>query len=74
MSVAESALLMGFPERWILPSGSRVAQRAVGNALCIPTASAVVEAAMAEAAMAEAAAADTDKGPEEAPPLAPAAL
>ena len=46
MTSAESAILMGFPSKWRLPHGSRVSQRAVGNALCVEMSKAIVEAAM----------------------------
>ena len=35
MTARESAVLMGFSMAWRLPQGSRAAQRAVGNALCV---------------------------------------
>ena len=46
MTSAESAILMGFPSEWRLPHGSRVSQRAVGNALCVEMSKAIMEAAM----------------------------
>ena len=46
MSPRESAVLMGFPSSWRLPKGSRVGQRAVGNALCIAMSKAIVHAAL----------------------------
>jgi hypothetical protein len=46
MSPRESAILMGFPQTWRLPKGSRVGQRAVGNALCVAMSKAIVEAAL----------------------------
>jgi len=52
LTVAESALLMGFPAGWRLPRGSRVGLRAVGNAVPPPLAQAVMGCAqqVAEAA------------------------
>ena len=38
---------MGFPSTWALPKGSRVAQRAVGNAMCVALSKAIVLAAVA---------------------------
>ena len=46
MSPRESAVLMGFPATWRLPTGSRVGQRAVGNALCVAMSKAIVEASL----------------------------
>jgi hypothetical protein len=46
MTPRESATLMGFPQTWRLPKGSRVGQRAVGNALCVAMSKAIVEAAL----------------------------
>lgn len=46
MTPRESAILMGFPAGWRLPKGSRVGQRAVGNALCVAMSKAIVEAAL----------------------------
>ena len=37
---------MGFPMTWRLPQGSRAAQRAVGNALCVAQSKAIVQAAI----------------------------
>ena len=45
MTAAESAVLMGFPPEWRLPSGSRNAQRAVGNAMCTHLSRAIMQAA-----------------------------
>ena len=45
MTARESAVLMGIPSRWRLPSRSRDAARAVGNALSVEMARAIVEAA-----------------------------
>ena len=47
MSAAESAVLMGFPKNWLLPDNSKAAQAAVGNAMCVSLARAIVEAAIA---------------------------
>ena len=52
VTVAESALLMGFPPGWQLPQGSRAGLRAVGNAVPPPLAQAVMLAAVATAAAA----------------------
>ena len=38
---------MGFPATWALPHGSRAAQRAVGNAVCVSLSKAIVLAATA---------------------------
>ena len=38
---------MGFPSTWALPKGSRVAQRAVGNAMCVALSKAIVLSAIA---------------------------
>jgi site-specific DNA-cytosine methylase len=46
MTARESAVLMGFPMTWRLPPGSRAAQRAVGNALCVAQSKAIVQAAI----------------------------
>ena len=46
MTSAESAILMGFPSDWRLPHGSRVSQKAVGNALCVDMSKAIMVAAM----------------------------
>ena len=46
MTSAESAILMGFPSEWRLPHGSRVSQKAVGNALCVEMSNAIMAAAM----------------------------
>ena len=42
-----STILMGFPLTWTLPKGSRAAQRAVGNAMCVALAKGIVLAAIA---------------------------
>ena len=47
MTARDSATLMGFPEKWALPKGSRAAQRAVGNAMCITLSKAIVLSAVA---------------------------
>ena len=46
MSAQDSAVLMGFKASWRLAKGSRNAQRMVGNALCVPMARAIMEAAI----------------------------
>ena len=46
MTARDSAVLMGFGATWRLPKGSRAAQRAVGNALCVSMAKAIVQAAI----------------------------
>ena len=48
LTVAESACLMGFPPGWQLPLGSRNGIRAVGNAVPVPLAAAIMRAAMGE--------------------------
>ena len=47
MTARDSAILMGFPLTWTLPKGSRAAQRAVGNAMCVALSRAIVLAAIA---------------------------
>ena len=47
MTARDSAILMGFPLTWTLPKGSRAAQRAVGNAMCVALAKGIVLAAIA---------------------------
>ena len=47
MTARDSATLMGFPPTWALPKGSRAAQRAVGNAVCVALSKAIVLAAVA---------------------------
>ena len=47
MTSRDSSVLMGFPSSWRLPKGSRVSQRAVGNAVCVALSKAIVLAAMA---------------------------
>jgi len=46
MTARDSAVLMGFGTSWRLPKGSRAAQRAVGNALCVSMAKAIMQAAI----------------------------
>jgi len=53
LTVAESALLMGFPPGWRLPQGSRVGLCAVGNAVPPPLAQAVMGCARLEAQQAQ---------------------
>ena len=45
LTVAESAVLMGFPPGWALPSGARAGMRAVGNSVPPPLARAVMACA-----------------------------
>ena len=47
MTARDSAILVGFPLTWTLPKGSRAAQRAVGNAMCVALAKGIVLAAIA---------------------------
>ena len=47
MTAPDSATLMGFPSTWALPKGSRAAQRAVGNAMCVALSKAIVLSAVA---------------------------
>ena len=47
MTARDSAILMGFAAEWRLPTGSRNAQRAVGNAMCVEMSKAIMEAALA---------------------------
>jgi len=47
MTARESAILMGFGPTWRIPKGSRNAQRAVGNALCVAMSTAIMQAAIA---------------------------
>lgn len=47
MKAHDSAVLMGFAAEWRLPSGSRNAQRAVGNAMCVEMSKAIMEGALA---------------------------
>ena len=42
---AEHAILQGFPKSWKFPSGSRLAIRAIGNAIPPPLAAAIIRAA-----------------------------
>ena len=46
MSARDSAVIMGFDAAWRLPKGSRAAQKAVGNAMCVPMSRAIVQAAI----------------------------
>ena len=46
MTARDSAVLMGFGTSWRLSKGSRAAQRAVGNALCVSMAKAIMQAAI----------------------------
>ena len=47
MSPRESAILQGFPASWQLPSNGRAAQKAVGNAVAVQLAHAIILAATA---------------------------
>ena len=47
MTARESVHLMGFPSTWALPHGSRAAQRAIGNAMCVALSKAIMRAAIA---------------------------
>lgn len=47
MTAQESATLMGFPSTWALPNGSRAAQQAVGNAMCVALSKAIILSAVA---------------------------
>ena len=47
MTARDSSVLMGFPSSWRLPKGSRVSQRAVGNAVCVALSKAITLAAIA---------------------------
>ena len=47
MTARDSAILMCFPLTWTLPKGSRAAQRAVGNAMCVALSKAIVVSAIA---------------------------
>ena len=44
-TAAEHAILQGFPKSWKFPSGSRLAIRAIGNAIPPPLAAAIIRAA-----------------------------
>ena len=46
MSARDSAVIMGFGAAWRLPKGSRAAQKAVGNAMCVPMSRAIMQAAI----------------------------
>lgn len=45
LTVAESAVIQGFPSHWLLPYGSRAGIRAVGNAIPPPLGAAIMKAA-----------------------------
>ena len=68
LTAAESAVLMGFPPGWRLPSGSRAGLRAVGNAVPPPLAKAVMACA---ARAAQHAAAPGPSAEQPAPPDQP---
>ena len=67
MTARESAVLMGFPTTWRLPAGSRAAQTAAGNAMCVPLARCIVEAAMATAAATPPSSESPSSAPTETP-------
>ena len=72
LTVAESAVLMGFAPGWKLPSGSRAGLRAVGNAVPPPLACAVMTAASGRAHAPEALPPPSPESPStssEEPPL-----
>ena len=46
VTAAETAILMGFPRGWVLPTQSRLALRAIGNAVPPPLAAAIMAAAV----------------------------
>ena len=72
LTVAESAVLMGFAPGWKLPSGSRAGLRAVGNAVPPPLACAVMTAATGRAHAPEALPPPSPESPStssEEPPL-----
>ena len=46
LTVKETAVLMGFPQEWTLPSGQRKGIQGVGNAIPPPLARAIVKAAI----------------------------
>ena len=64
LTVAESALLMGFPPGWQLPRGSRAGLRAVGNAVPPPLAEAVMACAARAAGQAACAQAPNTASPK----------
>ena len=45
LTVEETAIIQGFPQKWMLPRGSRAGIRALGNAVAPPVARAVMRAA-----------------------------
>ena len=47
MTARDSSVLMGFPPSWRLLKGSRVSQRAVGNAVCVALSKAITLVAIA---------------------------
>ena len=71
MTARESAVLMGFGPAWRLPKGSRNAQRAVGNALCVAMSKAIVQAAVALGTGTPIPAAPLLSTPPQAPPAPP---
>ena len=69
LTAAESAVLMGFPPGWRLPSGSRAGLRAVGNAVPPPLAKAVMACAARAAAAAHAPVGGPQAPPEPQEPV-----
>ena len=49
LTVTETAIIQGFPPKWMLPRGSRAGIRALGNAVPPPLAKAIMDAACAAA-------------------------
>lgn len=50
LNIAETAIIMGFPQTWALPKKSRAAFRAMGNAVPPPLATVIMNASLATAA------------------------
>ena len=71
MTARDSAILMGFPLTYTLPKGSRAAQRAVGNAMCVALSKAIVLAAIAVQKGDTAVSVETIAVPEALPPPPP---
>jgi site-specific DNA-cytosine methylase len=46
LNVRETAIIMGFPEDWLLPTSTRAAIKAIGNAVPPPLAAAIMSAAL----------------------------
>ena len=62
LSVRETAIIMGFPDDWMLPSSSRDAFRALGNAVPPPLSSAIMAAAVQAASAVSTAQDALDRG------------